>query len=234
MSEKRSTQNVAYHEAGHAVAHLVMNVPMRRASIIPKENTLGFVSVQKSPRWLTHLFEFGNPWENNRATRYILAAIICYMAGKIAEKKFTGRNNNLGSKSDMEMTYRLAETICFDNDEIRALLKWLSLHTEKLISKHWESVDVLAKKLLDEKSLSAKEIRKTLINVYPNVVPEQPINTKDKEEIITMVLQKLVFGQRKIIENELSTLPPGAERNTWKEAVRIYDEGRYKICDEKK
>lgn len=80
---------LAYHEAGHAIVSIFLEIPFSSVSIIETQTTLGRVLLEK-----LHLpFNY----ENDAETRKLLDKIIqITLAGSIAETKFTGEKSQFG------------------------------------------------------------------------------------------------------------------------------------------
>ncbi len=89
----------AYHEAGHPVAAIEVNLPVKEVSIIPntERNSLGQCSEPKAPRWLLDAEYDVSLRVRDRLERMM----IVLLAGPIAEARWTGRRNHVGACGDM-------------------------------------------------------------------------------------------------------------------------------------
>ena len=86
LTKAEKLKRVAYHEAGHAVANIVLQRSIEYVTIIPDEECLGHVKK-------THPndYPFGC---------IDIHGAVCTLAGVYAEKKLIGRFNHLGAHSD--------------------------------------------------------------------------------------------------------------------------------------
>jgi ATP-dependent Zn protease len=152
MSEQ-ALESVAYHEAGHFVAGLHLEILQFAITIIPDEDKglLGAVAgevecfVDDEGNLLPGVLEQGE------------SDIVYAMAGYIAEvKKFDGAEYKAvavaGASSDFENIDRLAEGLNLEESRIDQLRQ----KTELLINDKWHQVELLAEVLLVEKRIDAE------------------------------------------------------------------------------
>lgn len=132
---------VAIHEAGHAVAAVVLNAPgFVSASIEPDAgtNTLG--------RVLFSDVELPPP----------LTDAIIAVAGGVAEAKYNGETGFALSKSDLHLFNKACDRAGKERDTVRFGAKGEAV---ALINRHWSAVDALARELVVEKRLIADQVR---------------------------------------------------------------------------
>src|SRR6185437_15760265 len=91
----RKMEAVAYHEAGHAVAALLLHRPLRYVTIVP-DKARGTLGHDLTPRRRTILER----------------EIMVLLAGEVAEREFRGWHNRVGSRSDYEKAHNCARAIC--------------------------------------------------------------------------------------------------------------------------
>lgn len=149
----------SYHEAGHAVTAYLLQIPMWNVSIEADKDYLGYVLL-KYPKWFQPDID-----NDTRTHNFIKKRIMVALAGREAEKIFTGRYNNVGAESDLGKVRELAMRIISDPKEIEAYIKWLRLSTQNFIKVpyRWYLIETLAKELVNKKHLKRKEV-KELIN----------------------------------------------------------------------
>lgn len=144
----------AYHEAGHFVAYMFSKKcpAVRRVSIVPnpRRGSLGHVLPFPTPTF--------NP-ELEIDLNRIADEIVCYLAGGVAEKRFAGRANHLGARSDYSTASDLALRASGSGEAASAMLRWLRFGAEGLVRVRWWAVEALAKVLLDRETMTGKEAR---------------------------------------------------------------------------
>ncbi len=168
-------RNLAFHEAGHAViSHCLF--PERHAdliSIIPTEaGSLGYVHIPEANDWVS--------MDKEQISRYIMVL----MAGRQAEIK-AGYPASAGCRDDLEkatqIAYAAVAELGMDNDLgpmvldalpesvqgsvspriIDSLKEWITnaqKQTDELLEKHWETVTLLAKALMDKETLERGDL----------------------------------------------------------------------------
>ncbi len=145
--------HTAHHEAGHAVAAIVENCPLRSVTIVPDDETLG-CCITPYPRNFQPESDM-----SLRTARRLEAGIIACFAGHIAEKQVSGRNNWVHSSVDRKIATDLASYLTGSNAELEAYLKWLWVRTEGLVNLYQPQIAALASALLEEKTIQAKHAR---------------------------------------------------------------------------
>lgn len=151
----KQLRGTAYHEAGHAVAAFTQRVGIRRVTIVPEADTLGHMLRRKFSKSFRPDLRM-TPHVRER----IEAAVICLMAGGLAEAKAMGRRNHVGAQGDRQQAVDLASYVCFPPDELEAYLSWLHIRTRGLLdnARTWQAVELLAGELLAKQSLSGRAV----------------------------------------------------------------------------
>jgi len=154
----RELLRVAYHEAGHAVAAIVENRSFRSVTIVPTEDALGSCSASRWPR-------NSNPeYSTDLLTlKRLESDIIVFLAGHIAEKHFSGRNNWVGSSHDRRAAADYASYLVGSDEELAAYQEWLWIRTEGLVRVYQQEIATLATSLLTEKTIQGKRAREIFL-----------------------------------------------------------------------
>ena len=161
--EQKRLEATAYREAGHAVMAHTLGVPMHGASIVPKGGSLGHVRFKKPGRLI---LEEMSGEVTPRAQDGIERNIQVAYAGRLTEKMYSGRDNRAGGWSDYGEMADLALCACSSPGEARAFLKWLELRAAAHLGtrRFKVAVEAVARELLARKTLTGREINKTIID----------------------------------------------------------------------
>ena len=151
-------EEVAYHEAGHAVMAYFLGVRVLSASIQPEEGiSEGHVLFPGVPTWV----------ENNdspRAYRWLEYSVRVAMAGPVAYRIHTGTHSEHAASSDSRQAVDLAYHACGSTRQVEAWLHWLHVVVEEYLSSpmRWKAVEAVAAALLKHKRLSGRRLRKII------------------------------------------------------------------------
>jgi len=181
--EKR---NVAYHEAGHAVAQYLLKPHERvwKVTIIRRGGALGLAATKP-----THE-------RYNRSDSEILAAIQVCLAARAVEEEFLGKKLN-GVTSDLQQATQMAgaylglvgmgdELFSFRavgsnadamktlRPKINELLKEQMAQVKALVRERAEFVHAIAEELLRRGDLTGEEIEEIFVRLYGHARPELP------------------------------------------------------------
>jgi hypothetical protein len=150
VSREKRRMATAYHEAGHAVVYWSRNRPFEYVTIKPGEGSLGHV------KGFEHTFKDG--W-------VYVDALLCTLAGNVAEKRLTGRSNNVGARSDFfkAIDYaRGADPLSggyAENDPLpQYLVKGAFKQLDIIISWWWPAITAVAEALLERETLTESEV----------------------------------------------------------------------------
>lgn len=181
--EKR---NVAYHEAGHAVAQYLLMPHDRvwKVTIVRRGGALGLAAIKP----VTERYNFTDS--------EILARIQVKLAARAVEEEFLGKKLN-GVTSDLQGATLLAgmylgtvgmgdelfswlavgsqaEGIRALRPKINELLKDQMNQVKELVNKHADFVHVIASELLRQEDLTGEEIEEIYVRLYGQLRPEPP------------------------------------------------------------
>lgn len=152
---------IAHHEAGHAVAALVLRLRIGRkgVTIIPDKITdaLGSAHV---------LYQMhGNPeLEISPRThvRLLNLAVMC-LAGDAAEKKFNPRRR-FGAHGDRHCASGLLSYISSSTEILELQLKIAHLRACSLVNVRWNEIEKVATALVERKMLDREDVRKAFLS----------------------------------------------------------------------
>ncbi|RIE01137.1 AAA family ATPase [Cohnella faecalis] len=186
MSEDEK-RNVAYHEAGHAVAQYLLKPHDRvwKVTIIRRGGALGLAATKPmSERY-------------NRSDSEILAEIQVCLAARAAEETFLGKKLN-GVTSDLQQATELAgvylgmlgmgdelfswqasggtraDALKALRPRINELLRDQMLQVKKLVLEHAEFIHVISEELLKRGDLTGEEIEMIYSELYGRSRPVPP------------------------------------------------------------
>jgi hypothetical protein len=184
-SQRKARKKVAYHEAGHAVAAVVLGRAIIHVSIVPTGEWLGHirhpkgiadpsfqsvVSLRERPpleikakaAWLKR-FQRRVRTDGARLAlrrRRARAEIAIRLAGSRAEKIFSGRWDNWGARHDREHALDLADLLANDSSVTsKGILDREDARADRILKENWPSVEAVADALLGKSQLSGREVR---------------------------------------------------------------------------
>lgn len=185
MSEDEK-RNVAYHEAGHAVAQFLLKPHERvwKVTIIRRGGALGLAATKP-----THE-------RYNRSDTEILAEIQVCLASRAVEEEFLGKKLN-GVTSDLRKATELAgayiglvgmgdelfswlafgsraEGLKALRPKINELLRDQMLQVKKLVLEHSDFVHSISEELLQRGDLTGEEIEQIYVRLYGHNRPTPP------------------------------------------------------------
>jgi ATP-dependent Zn protease len=166
--------DVAYHEAGHAVACYVLRRPMERVSIVPKGRTLGYCQPslwRRSALGLrlealafardgldlaAALTRSSRAYEIHAQARTYASAITA-LAGELAAARVTGRYNDVCASGDLAQARALLASISDDLDELREAWQDALTRAQAIVRDYWPAVEAVAAALLRRRELTGVE-----------------------------------------------------------------------------
>ncbi|MEB3102119.1 AAA family ATPase [Ferviditalea candida] len=198
MSEDEK-RNVAYHEAGHAVAQYLLKAHERvwKVTIIRRGGALGLAATKPTEE------------RYNRSDSEILAEIQVCLAARAVEEEFLGKKLN-GVTSDLRQATELAgaflgmvgmgdelfswltlnspaEGLKALRPKINELLKDQMLQVKKLVREHGGFVHAIAQELLLRGDLTGEEIEHIFVRLYghsrmthPEIIPRVLTDSLEK------------------------------------------------------
>ena len=138
---------LAYHEAGHAAAAILLKRGINYASIVPKEGMIAHcnlperkVSAAQKPKWLER-------------------EILVLLSGPASEELYSGAINRRGAAGDFNGAIELTS----DHEYQEEYLDEVYDKAKTFIKNHWEQVQILAHALLEHKHISGVKMREQLM-----------------------------------------------------------------------
>ncbi|MFA6922896.1 MAG: hypothetical protein WC223_01460 [Bacteroidales bacterium] len=168
----KKNNRVAFHEAGHAIACIMLNVRFKEVSIIPEEEkSLGHILLSN--------FKLHSDYDDSDKTRLKAEKFIMIsLSGAIAERKFTKKTNNIGAYDDYKKCMDIAGNlfnsinvmICFMNFMLAQTNSLFTCEDEKNAdTEAWLKVKLLAKELINSKILKYRDVISLLENKFTYV-----------------------------------------------------------------
>jgi len=131
---------IAYHEAGHAVISMRLGYRCLYVTIVPDGDRLGHVCCE-DPMIGDH----------EQKVEHALKVLI---AARLAEGKCNGSEGIWGDAEDRVRATNIALSATDgDTDRAKALLNEMIDETRQLVDAHWSDIEILAQRLLTEKTV---------------------------------------------------------------------------------
>lgn len=166
----KSTENIAYHEAGHAVAYFEFGKTIRKVTIAPSEEYLGCCF-----GYCVHFPSLNVEPIAPAVREQVENEIINFFIGALAEKRFLGRRPKGWTKlTEIHNAVNLASNLTGSDKQLNAYLSWLYIIAEEFIyekEEHWKAIQAIAQELLKKETLSGKEAYRIWRSIY--CTPEQ-------------------------------------------------------------
>jgi ATP-dependent Zn protease len=142
-----SDEATAYHEAGHAVAALALDRPVKKVSIKPDRDRMGICAFGKA------VFRPSQDW----LKREVLIAL----AGMAAEAKHTGEYDREAAGRDLIYARGLAIERAGNARQAERLQRRMLSKVEHLLEHeaNWRAVQRIAKALLEQTEISGRQAR---------------------------------------------------------------------------
>lgn len=152
-------REIAFHEAGHAVAAVLLRVPFSYVALTT-ENAESLGHVQHDPTAVARFVERVQAGEVGERTiaRHIQVTLAGVRAAKLAGE------SGQGGESDDVAAHNLAEEICGpvyldQGAEVVAYLSWAEAAVSNLLRGHWPAVEAVAAALERGTILKAGRVR---------------------------------------------------------------------------
>ena len=149
-----SIESTAHHEAGHAVAAHVLGIEFTEVTIRGNRRVAGQVEV-RIPGWVKRT-KVPSP----RFRLWVDSYVMTHMAGLLAEREYTGRNNHRGAFDDYLGSCKLARTVTYTDRERDCYLDWLYERARALARRRVfrNAVRSVAAVLMRRQTVSARHV----------------------------------------------------------------------------
>jgi len=167
----------AYHEAGHAVAAIYLNVSIEKVDIIGHERAAGRVIYADPDQAEQEIIDMWNAGDRDdaRVVQWVEHRLIVTLAGAIAQRRFSpcsdwkygmGHDNIAMPGSDIQTVIGRIDELGFRGKVAATYRAYLEAQAEALIIKHWPAIKKLAETLLWRKIMDADEVHQLLFGAY--------------------------------------------------------------------
>lgn len=153
----------AIHEAGHTIMALKFNKDFDYVTIISKEDSLGHIKYVENVSNLLKLLDGTSEeiLEFHEINKMVQQEIIIKLSGYNAELKF-GVENKIGAKEDLDSSFEIALSHEGDGESASRFLDECLELSKKYVDDYWESILILAQKLIEHKTLNQIQVRSFL------------------------------------------------------------------------
>lgn len=164
MMMTTSLKEIAYHEAGHAIATVALGHRVKSVTIKPGTDYLGQSERYGIPWGIRNRLDAGDV--TGTAKRWIETETVIALAGRHAGRIVTRRNNWIGARSDTERAGYLGAMVTDSAREADAYLKLMDIRAEQLVNHpKWKAcIKAVARELLRHETLSGQDVRLILAN----------------------------------------------------------------------
>ena len=160
-------EEVAHHEAAHAVLHFFQQLPVRRITIQPEVGSLGYVEIRR-PQWFVTP---ETPVQEDRQRIYAEREIIALYAGRIAQAKYARKRIHRGYESDEYQIADIASSVISLDDETRyPFLIYCRKLSASLVERYWPYIEAVAQALVERKQLRPAQFRQVIADVPVAVI----------------------------------------------------------------
>jgi len=157
IPSQRSTarlKGLVYHEAGHAVACVVLHRRIAWVRIDLESCSTGIVRCTQHP-----ILDVRPRSTRVIARRNVVREVVIAWSGLVAEKMACARINLGDAKSDAEMIVHLLKRIeptKGKRDQLGRELRWRAI---QLLEETWDAVDVIARELAETGSMTGRQCK---------------------------------------------------------------------------
>jgi hypothetical protein len=163
-AKERKLKEVAYHEAGHAVAAVVYGQSFRYLTIRPdkEEGTLGHVTYPGLSKGLRESLEFRKPTDKQRMD--MERHVITSFAGGQAQARLRGRHDHVGARGDYESAATFAVRIVGSGKPLDTFLTYAVACAEHCVKNNWKHICKVAAAVLahPRHRLSQREVKELM------------------------------------------------------------------------
>jgi hypothetical protein len=179
------TKNVtAYHEAGHVVVAIYLELKVKGVTIESDKYGLSYGGVEPERLRKRVIEQIEDRTLSLRSKDHIERYIRAALAGSIAQHRYSPQSfENHHAKGDDSNAFQLALALASDNvREAEAWLNLLHIQTESLIELCWFAVEAVAQALLERHTLIGDELQKVCQSAFMNSPKRERVELADERE----------------------------------------------------
>ena len=171
-------EKIAIHEAGHAVAHVVLGVDFDYATIEPDGDSAGRVAYTR-PHYIVESWNDGER-DDPRLRIHIENELIITLCGPAAQRiKFPRSHHNntitlsngekvLARGTDHSQVTRTIFDLFGPNDQVRwKYERYIAARAHALVEANWNDIEAVANALLKDRRLSEADVRRVMLAQHP-------------------------------------------------------------------
>src|ERR1035437_10242153 len=163
-------ENIAFHEAGHAVLYALWDLPFDRVEVFtdkhpaPPELKGDYAGLVTS-NLMRDCPNFAMPWSPDfridRAHQHWERLICVFLAGELAESRYLGHNapKFVGRHDQRDIRHLCHNLMGCPMPSMKEWIEGLRLRTVKLLKRMWSAVTAVAGALLERSTLQNAEVR---------------------------------------------------------------------------
>jgi ATP-dependent Zn protease len=152
MSDRKRLEAAAYHEAGHAVVAWRQRVKVPRVTILHDDDSVAGAAHSRRPAFLS-----AASYDSLPKSAVEDHALVC-LAGAESEKRWTGRYNHVGARSDVESAVAFLRMHAGSDEEVRAWMKLQQVRTRQVVTNMWSEIAAAAKTLVERRAITHAQI----------------------------------------------------------------------------
>jgi ATP-dependent Zn protease len=178
--KERRNQMVAYHEAGHAVAFVILGEDFDFVTVIADDGSSGHVASTRPPE-IVEAWNGGSRRDDPRVAQWVEHEVIHTLAGTAAQRLFFPRchwsrghgsvknmnpmepTKGVAQGSDLQAAIHLVNDLHSDDEEVAfAYYAYCRERARSLVQVHRDKINLVAKALMKTKTLSSDEVRRIM------------------------------------------------------------------------
>ena len=196
MSTLRAT---AYHEAGHAVASIFLDLDFEKVTIVPDDEAAGRITYADLDPEIQDAWDSGDR-DDARVRQWVERSCIATLAGGIAQRRFSPRSDwkfgregdarfpgvgkVLEPGTDLSNVVRRIDDIGFAGKVAATYEAYLEAQAEALIKAQWAAVQKVAEALVEQKTLFADDVLQLIFGNFEEFEAAHGLDTLADLEIV--------------------------------------------------
>lgn len=148
----------AYHEAGHVIMANVINWQYKDVTVVPGESCLGKIALESPPPDILEALACSSflPWQR----KWLAQKILLCVAGMVAERiaGFINEDDYWNVETGFAVDLAVEGGLWIEYEASGDSLFKADVPAERLLRRHWPEVEMVAKALLERKTLTSNEV----------------------------------------------------------------------------